>query len=285
MKRLLHIVRDTILFLLVIMLATLVVGMFAPHIDGIITKSGAVSDFGFMAIYFFTMLLVYILTTCYERRAYSLRIPIDNGIRGFDPVTILWGVILLFATSIALRPLSEYLPADERSFNNGEWTLLTTVVLAPIFEEYIFRGRLISLLRHSVSPSVAVLLSSLIFAFSHGVSIVTVSAFVAGILFGYIYILRRSIIAPIILHMCNNAIAYALMVLSYRDEPIEKIIDTSISYTLIYGIAATITLVGIIHIIHTFRCADRASRAVIVASQDIDSEEIASDITIHDDNA
>lgn len=234
------------------------------HVDGITTPSGAYTDFGFMVTYFFSMVLIYLIVTRYERRSYKIIIPISNRRAGFDPTTILWGVILLIALSITLMPLAEYLPADDRTFNNGEWTLLTTVVLAPIFEEYIFRGRLISLFQHNMPPSVAILLAATVFAFSHGISVVTLSAFVSGIIFGYVYLLRRSIIAPIILHMCNNAIAYALIVLSYQDKPLEEVLDSSVSYTSIYVAAAAIIAIGAMHIIHTFRRADREARVITI---------------------
>lgn len=267
MKRLYHIIRDVIVVAIVAMLATLVVGLCTMQFDGITTPSGAYTDFGFMATYFFSMLLIYLIVTRYERSSYKIIIPISHRRAGFDPTTILWGVILLIAMSIALMPLAEHLPADDRTFHNGEWTLLTTVVLAPIFEEYIFRGRLISLFQHNMPPSIAVLLAATVFAFSHGINVVTLSAFVSGIVFGYAYLLRRSIIAPIILHMCNNAIAYALIVLSYQDKPLEEILDSSVSYTSIYIAASAIIVIGIVHIIYTLRRADREARAITIESE------------------
>ena len=121
-----------------------------------------------------------------------------------------------------------------------------------------------SLFQHNMPPSAATMLTATIFALSHGFSIVTINAFVAGIIFGYIYILRRSIVAPILLHMCNNAMAYAMMVLSYREQTLEEIVDSSVSNTTIYLAATAILIAGIAHISITLRRADRHARTTAI---------------------
>lgn len=264
MKKLLYVARDIIFFGITYIVASLVVGVAAGNIEGIATPDGNFTSIGLMLSFFTTMILLYLLLSYYERRHYAACLPIERNQGGFDPITILWGVILLMSTSVLILPLSDYLPTDDRSFQSDEWTLLTTVIIAPILEEYIFRGRLMSLFQHNMPPSAATMLTAAIFALSHGFSIVTINAFVAGIIFGYIYILRRSIVAPILLHMCNNAMAYAMMVLSYREQTLEEIVDSSVSNTTIYLAATAILIAGIAHISITLRRADRHARTTAI---------------------
>ena len=85
-------------------------------------------------------------------------------------------------------------------------TLFVTVVLAPVFEEIIFRGVLYGSLRArwGVGPSIVV--SALVFALAHGYgSAGFASVFLSGALWAWSYERTRSLLPSMAAHMANNA--------------------------------------------------------------------------------
>lgn len=233
-------------------------------------SDGVVTDFNYMCIYFISMLLCYIAATLLERITFGRVVPIDNSRRGFNPVAILTGVILLFALSVVLSPLNELLPADSRAFPEGTFTLVSVVILAPIFEEMIFRGRLYNILHHNSSPLTSASLSALAFGIVHLEPIVIIEALVAGMVFSYFYIARRSIIAPIILHMCNNAFAYALLVLSYRDMSLLELLGDGMNQRVVYAASVVIVVVCFAIILRRMLVERRNERRVVEDEEEID---------------
>ena len=85
-------------------------------------------------------------------------------------------------------------------------TVLATVVLAPVFEEVIFRGLLYGSLRARLGVWPAVGLSALVFALAHGYGTVGfASVFLSGALWAWSYERTRSLLPAIAAHMANNA--------------------------------------------------------------------------------
>ncbi|MBQ8492709.1 MAG: CPBP family intramembrane metalloprotease [Alistipes sp.] len=253
------------IFIVLFCLSQLAVGIVALKLNG-----GVVTDFSYMCVYFFSMLVCYLVASFIERQTFGRITPIDNSKRGFNPVTILTGVILLVAISIALTPLAEMLPADSRSFPEGTFTLISIVILAPIFEEMIFRGRLYNIFHHNGSPLTSASLSALAFGIVHLEPIVIIEALIVGVVFSYFYIVRRSIIAPIILHMCNNALAYALLVLSYRDESLLNLFGEGLAPTIAYIVSVLIIILSAVIIIRRLLIERRNERRVVPDEEEID---------------
>ena len=81
------------------------------------------------------------------------------------------------------------------------------VIITPIAEEIIYRGFLFNLLLKKYSVKIALIVSSLIFAFFHlrfaGIGFL----FVYGLFFGYVYYKTNSLIAPILAHFTINFLA------------------------------------------------------------------------------
>ena len=210
-------------------------------------------DVNFIVTYFSSMFAVYGMTLLIERLAFKRIAPVYNSFRGFDPLAILLGVVLLFAISVALFPLEGVLPADSRSFPDGPFTLLTIVVLAPIFEEVIFRGRLYNIFSRNSSPLMSASLSAVAFGVVHLQPIIVIEALIVGVVFSYFYLTKRSIITPIIMHMCNNAFAYSLVMLSYRGESLRDLIGSNAHEQLLaYIVCLVIVIIGAVVIISFF---------------------------------
>lgn len=83
------------------------------------------------------------------------------------------------------------------------WMFATTVICAPLFEEYIFRGMLFNGLRQNRKPLYSILTSALLFAVIHPpVSVVPV--FIMGVLTAVAYELTGSLLASILIHAIYN---------------------------------------------------------------------------------
>lgn len=91
--------------------------------------------------------------------------------------------------------------------------ILFGVLLAPIFEEMLFRGFLLPLLARSVGPWLGILLTAVPFALLHGAQnhwawqpIVLIG--VAGIIFGYVRYKTGSTTAAFLMHAAYNATGF-----------------------------------------------------------------------------
>lgn len=92
------------------------------------------------------------------------------------------------------------------------WLAALTVLAAPVFEEFIFRGVLYGGFRRTLTPAEAAVASALVFAIMHP-AIATGPVFVLGLVTAVLYEHARSLAAPVAAHMAYNA---TLVVLAWR---------------------------------------------------------------------
>lgn len=89
------------------------------------------------------------------------------------------------------------------------WHILGVVLFYPIFEELWFRGVLYAGLRSEQGRIPAILLSAIFFALAHS-NTIPINQFFGGLVFAIAYEYRRTLLAPILLHIAGNG---ALVVL------------------------------------------------------------------------
>ena len=82
--------------------------------------------------------------------------------------------------------------------------ILLFLFLAPLSEEFLFRGIFYRRLRTLCRPVPAVLTGALVFALFHGNLLQGLYAFLLGILLLYVYETSHSLLAPIVLHTAAN---------------------------------------------------------------------------------
>ena len=87
---------------------------------------------------------------------------------------------------------------------------VAVVVMAPVLEEVIFRGLILSGFRRRLGPGAAIVVSALLFALVHPPS-TYFPIFWLGLLFGWIYVYTRNLLVPMALHALHNALQYALI--------------------------------------------------------------------------
>ena len=115
----------------------------------------------------------------------------------------------------SIFPMPEYVEQIfEKILNNSFWAFATTVVAAPICEEFFLRGIMMRGLLHHTSPAKAILWSAFFFAVIHLNLWQAIGAFIAGIFLGWIYWKTRSLWACIFVHAINNGTAYFIQLLN-----------------------------------------------------------------------
>lgn len=91
------------------------------------------------------------------------------------------------------------------------WILLAALALAPaVCEELAFRGFILSGLRHSGHRWGAIVASSFFFGATHGILQQSLSAFVLGLVLGYLAVQTGSLLPGIAFHAVYNSLAMAL---------------------------------------------------------------------------
>jgi membrane protease YdiL (CAAX protease family) len=85
--------------------------------------------------------------------------------------------------------------------------ILSLVVIAPIYEEIVFRGILLKGMANKINPNIALVVSALFFAIVHLSIPQGINAFLLGLITGFIYLKTESIYLSIFAHFVNNFLA------------------------------------------------------------------------------
>jgi uncharacterized protein len=146
--------------------------------------------------------------------------------RGF-PLEILLGILLFVPMAYAIGWLEQFFAsiglssptASSSSFLHPSggaelWLAAVLVVVVAVAEETIFRGYLMRrFIGIGLGKTLAVLLSSLIFAVGHGYEgssgVATVA--VMGVIFALVYLWRGSLVAPMVMHFLQDFLAIVVL--------------------------------------------------------------------------
>ena len=170
----------------------------------------------------------------YRRRRHGPTVVARFSRRGLNPVLLLWGVFFMLSTSVVLEPFLSLMPEVPNVYGRGAWAIVTVVVMAPLFEEVIFRGVLLESTRVRYGVVAAWLLSSAIFGIVHVHPTVVVNAFVMGLVLAFIYLRTDSLWSAIILHAINNGIAYLALIAGHGNSMLIDMVGSRTLYVLFY---------------------------------------------------
>jgi len=128
-----------------------------------------------------------------------------GGLWGVLALTVGFGYLLLLENVEPLRRMRDDIP-NMSSFPIGDewWLLALAIPVAPLFEEYIFRGLVYQGLRRTLRPALAVVASAAIFAVVHP-PISMVPVFIMGVIAAVAFERTRLLVAPIAVHAVYNA--------------------------------------------------------------------------------
>ena len=119
--------------------------------------------------------------------------------------------LYLYLLSPVLPFLVDFLLEETPMPDSGVYLIIEIVmitILAPIVEEFFFRGVILQRLIKKTSIWGGILISSLLFGILHADII---GAFLFGVIAALLVIRTGNLLIPILLHMLNNTIAVALM--------------------------------------------------------------------------
>ena len=127
--------------------------------------------------------------------------------------------------------------------------VITAVIMAPIFEEIIFRGIIQKgMMNNGVEPWKAILLSSILFGLIHGNPWQFVGATLLGCVLGLVYYKTKSLLLPMLLHGFNNLCSAILIFYTKKESFAEAF---NVSEWMLLGIG--IVLFSIFFYLFTFR--------------------------------
>jgi membrane protease YdiL (CAAX protease family) len=160
---------------------------------------------------------------------------------------VLTGMVLVTATGIVIEPLlglfsSEWFDRLSGLIGRGGWSILTTVVAAPVLEEIFFRGMMLETLSRKWRGGVAVVVTALFFGLAHAPNPPQmINAFVVAVSMGFIYLSSRSLPAVIIIHALNNGLAYLTFELTgSQSTDTRALLNNDTLYWTIYAAACVV---------------------------------------------
>ena len=162
-------------------------------------------------------LIVYFFVWRMQKR--GLDLTNELGLFFFNKSVFLKSTLLLafflVLEEIYMRVLEIEVPVTFLNFMLSEPLILgvlTTIIIAPIIEEFIFRGFLLSQLKNTIGNWGAISLSSLAWTllhFQYEVKILFI-LFIFGLLLGFLRWKYNSLFLVMVLHAINNLVAFSL---------------------------------------------------------------------------
>jgi len=164
----------------------------------------------------FIALIVAIVLGFYKERLSSLGFTTNKlpkallyGVVGFIVAFILAGIVgYPIQQNFGVDPTQEALSVSAAVPNLLPIVFLSGVIIAPIAEEVVFRGYLYKAFRDRFKPSYAIVLSAALFSVIHLELLAAAPLFVIGVVLAYVYEKTGNLMAPITLHVLNNAVAF-----------------------------------------------------------------------------
>lgn len=142
---------------------------------------------------------------------------------------------------------SGYEDTADSIYSSPLWVqYLVAAVLVPCIEELIFRGLIFRRMRTYLIPSLAAVISAILFGVYHTNLLQFIYATCLGILLAYVYEEFRTIIAPILLHAAANAFS----ILITADEAVTELIsgtDTRFIVTTLISLVGTLAGIFLVY--------------------------------------
>lgn len=102
--------------------------------------------------------------------------------------------------------LSAYQAQMSQRFETNLWLLIFPLIIAPIFEEWLFRGMILTKLNQKLSFGMSNIISALLFAVAH-LDWFLLPYFLNGLVYGWVKKKTGNLYSAIVLHALYNAIA------------------------------------------------------------------------------
>ena len=212
----------------------------AHRILELITGSGSGSSASRVALHTLPPLAMLLAALILWRRIRPL--PGDRKAKSGSHRSLAVAAGLLFGTGAAVANLLTVLASTKASTGNidagAAALLLHVAILAPVAEEFAFRGLIYRQMRQSLTPLTGAILSAAIFALMHGAMGQAMWAFALGLVTAFSYEQTRSLLAPILVHALFNAVPVGVAMARTRPEDLGPIWLILCAIALIFTYAA-----------------------------------------------
>lgn len=121
-------------------------------------------------------------------------------------------MLALIILAIALRT-GILMEGTAEDFKFNIFLFISSCCLAPLIEEFLFRGIVFDILKEKHSNTFVVIVSSIIFYMAHGTP-TNIGTLIFGLFAGWMIIKTKSIIPGVIIHFVWNTIIYFLPVIA-----------------------------------------------------------------------
>ena len=205
--------RSAIYVYLMSMLAALPVGIaaaFSCEFIEFLTKTTINSSAWAMAIYMLAAEL-YMIHKC--RKKFHLRVRLEKIQKMPKAIIFLLVFLVGLFQAIPMSVLERFMDLpdyQEQDFLNLEHNpigILVLCIIAPIAEEYLFRGLMMrKMLRWNISPWYAIIASSIMFGLIHLNPAQIPGPIILGIVMAWMCYRTKSLIPGIIIHITNNTL-------------------------------------------------------------------------------
>lgn len=238
------------IFIIVYFASTIIVGGLVSFIGNLI--SGGVAEFttcvSFWAVaisWVFTILIIWLLSSNLEIKLPSLKPEIGK----INSPLLIIGLILIIAIQVVIDPVIKLIPDIGMELLNevmvsGLWGILAATVVAPLAEEYYFRGIVQKNLTERAGAIQGVIISSLMFGFVHLIPQQAFYAASIGLIIGGIYYITKSLSTVIILHFLNNGLAYMTSVFFAEELDLDKFKGTTV-HIIIYAVSVILITLAV----------------------------------------
>lgn len=196
--------------------------------------------------FFFAMIVCFILLAAYRKwRGFGKMITLRKP-SWSSPYRILSAYILMWCFSIAVEPFADMLMDSPEQRQQGGWLLFSAILVAPLFEEILFRGYVAGTLRKAYGATTAWIVSSILFGLAHGSLSAALTASFSGLILCYCYLRYRSLTMAIILHAMNNATACFLISVGLNDVSARDVIANDQIYWAVYALCLSVAIIAFV---------------------------------------
>ena len=206
-------IRSAIYVYLMSMLAALPVGIaaaFCCEFIEFLTKTTINSSAWAMAIYMLAAEL-YMIHKC--RKKFHLRVRLEKIQKMSKAIIFLLAFMVGLFQAIPISVLErfmdlpDYMEQDFLNLEHNPTGILMLCIIAPIAEEYLFRGLMMrKMLKWNISPWYAIIASSIMFGLIHLNPAQIPGAIILGIVMAWMCYRTKSLIPGIIIHITNNTL-------------------------------------------------------------------------------
>lgn len=160
---------------------------------------------------------------------------------------------MVISFAVLMEPLVNAIPMPTEIRNlfnqfltNDIYTFLTVAIAAPLLEEIIFRGIILNGFLKRYSPTTAIIMSAVMFGIFHLNPWQFISAFLLGLVIGWLYWKTNSLIPGIVIHFINNSLAFIMMAFTGDSfMTTQQLMGNGKSYYVFYGMCIPIFLASL----------------------------------------